>query len=94
MPAKDPQVASDAPAQPGDRIAVAPPAAPAAERPAFVDTSRTEPIAKPAVKRRAQIKRPKRRIVRPAKPVPAAAKPSTQTTVNPFAALFGPTTTN
>lgn len=93
VPAKDPQIASDAPAQPGQRIAVAPPAAPAAERPAFSDTSRTEPIVKPAIKRRAQIKRPKRRVVR-APAAPVAAKPSPQTPANPFAALFGPTNTH
>jgi hypothetical protein len=95
VPAKDPQVASDAPAQPGERIAVAPPAAPAAERPTFSDTSRTERIVKPAIKtikKRAQIKRPKRRVVRA--PAPPAPKPRVQTPTNPFAALFGPTTTH
>jgi hypothetical protein len=94
VPAKDPQIASDAPALFGQRIAVAPPAAPAAERPAFSDTSRTERIVKPAVKRRAQIKRPKRRVVRaPAPARPVAAKPQAQTPTNPFAALFGPVNT-
>lgn len=92
VPAKDPQTASDAPAQPGDRIAVAPPAAPAAERPTFSDTSRTEPIVKPVIKRRAQIRRPKKRVVRAT--APATAKPSPQTPTNPFAALFGPTNTH
>jgi hypothetical protein len=92
VPAKDPQVASDAPAQPGERIAVAPPAAPAAARPTFSDTSRTERMVKPAIKKRAQIKRPKRRVVRA--PAPPAPKPRVQTPTNPFAALFGPTTTH
>jgi hypothetical protein len=95
VPAKDPQVASDAPAQPGDRIAIAPPAVPAAERPTFSDTSRTEKIVKPAVKRRAQIKRPKKRVVRTIAPVaakPTPAKPNVPT--NPFAALFGPANTH
>lgn len=90
VPAKDPQIASDAPAQLGERIAVAPTAAPAAERPTFSDTSRTEPIVKPAIKRRAQIKRPKKRVVRAAAR-PSIAKPNIQAPTNPFAALFGST---
>jgi hypothetical protein len=87
-PAKDPQVASDEPTQPTRRSAAIMPAAPADARPSFVDNSRRDPIVKPAVKRRAQIKRPKKRVVRAPAP---AVKPATPT--NPFAALFGSSTT-